>query len=141
MGAKRLTARSAQVSARIFPNVTAAEEDYDHSWRSAKTTAGTASSSLGDIHAEAPSIVGGVGDEAFAQPQQVADKFGRSANVTTTVRLSNAVLVVTYEGATYGTDENGAIDLSRATPLDESVSRAAAQTIAQNVVTAFVLHG
>lgn len=134
---KTLTSRHLRVAMRLFVGASGladAESDYRSAWRTSKQ--GTVTDSVGSIHNEAPVLTRGLGDEAFLHHTVTTTALGRSGTSRMVVRTQNAVITVDFDGATYPLDHDGVAVQRKGVPLDESVTREAAQAVARDVTTA-----
>lgn len=134
---RTLTSRHLRVAMRLFVGASGladAESDYRSAWRTSKQ--GTVTDSVGSIHNEAPILTRGLGDEAFLHHTVTTTALGRSGTSRMVVRTQNAVITVDFDGAAYPLDRDGVAVQRRGVPLDESVTRDAAQAIARDVTTA-----
>ncbi|GAA2161712.1 hypothetical protein [Actinomadura napierensis] len=134
---RTLVSRHLRVVMRLFaggPGLADAKSDYQSAWRTSKE--GTATDSVGSIHNEAPILTRGLGDEAFLHHTVTTTVLGRSGTSRMVVRTENAVITVDFDGAAYPLDHDGVAVQKKAVPLDESVTREAAQAVARDVTTA-----
>ncbi|MFB4301403.1 hypothetical protein [Actinomadura sp. NTSP31] len=134
---KTLVARHLRVATRLFvgtSGLTDAESDYRSAWRT--SSQGTITDSIGSTHNEAPQLVRGLGNEAFLHHRVTTTAVGRSGTSRMVVRTENAVITVDFDGATYPLAHDGVAVQSKGVPLDESVTRIAADAIARDVAAA-----
>ena len=73
---------------------------------------------------------------ASGSPGVTTTALGRSGTSRMVVRTQNAVITVDFDGATYPLDHDGVAVQRKGVPLDESVTREAAQAVARDVTTA-----
>ncbi|MWA06021.1 hypothetical protein F8568_037855 [Actinomadura sp. LD22] len=134
---KTLISRHLRVAMRLFVGASGladAKSDYQSAWRT--SAQGTVTDSVGSIHNEAPVLTRGLGDDAFLHHSVTTTALGRSGTSRMVVRTENAVITVDFDGATYPLDHDGVAVQKKAVPLDESVTREAAQAVARDVTTA-----
>jgi hypothetical protein len=134
---RTLTSRHLRVAMRLFVGASGladAESDYRSAWRTSKQ--GTVTDSVGSVHNEAPILTRGLGDEAFLHHTVTTTALGRSGTSRMVVRTQNAVITVDFDGAVYPLDHDGVAVQRKGVPLDESVTREAAQAVARDVTTA-----
>ncbi|WP_173098465.1 hypothetical protein [Actinomadura verrucosospora] len=134
---KSLTSRHLRVATRLFVGASGladAKSDYQSAWRTSKQ--GTVTDSVGSVHNEAPVLTRGIGDEAFLHHSVTTTALGRSGTTRMVVRTQNAVVTIDFDGGTYPLDHDGIAVQRKGVPLDETVTRGAAQAIARDVTGA-----
>ncbi|MBW8485274.1 hypothetical protein [Actinomadura parmotrematis] len=112
-----------------------ARSAYTTAWQAARDLAGTSENAGLQVHSEAPTLLPGVGDQAFTQ-HAVAGGLSATGKVEATVRVRNALIVVGYEGATFLPGSLGTPRQSQARPLDEAQARAGAEAAARDAAAA-----
>lgn len=131
---KRIVERGVMVAVRLHENDHSADLDFETAWRGALQTNG--STSLGTLHSDATTRLGGIGDEAFFTHRTATSNLGKLGTAEETVRVRNAVVIVSYRGRDSKADSDGWADQKTTLPLDAATGRPSADGLAHEVVTA-----
>ncbi|MEV5570958.1 hypothetical protein AB0L06_12990 [Spirillospora sp. NPDC052269] len=133
-GAKRGDERGVMVAVRLSANDTAARRDFETAWRGALQTSGA--TSPGTLHSDAAIRVDGIGDQAFFTHRTATSGLGTLGTAEETVRVRNAVVIVSYRGLDATADRSGGTNRGASTPLTATAGRPSTDALAREVVTA-----
>ncbi|MFC4912838.1 hypothetical protein [Actinomadura gamaensis] len=133
-GAKRIVERGVMVAVRLHTDDDAAKADFDAAWQGALHSSGT--TSLGTLRSDNTTRLGGIGDQAFFTHRTAVSGLGKLGTAEETVRIHNAVVIVSYRGRDSTADRFGWADQKTSTPLDAATARPSTDALAHEVVTA-----